>query len=364
MKYGTGEKTVILIAAAVIVIAGLRFAQPILIPLCLAVAIATLTQPVVTWLERRKLPHVLAIVIAVVLDLGVIAGIVSVASSSAQDFYTRLPDYQAKIGAIIRGAMTALASRGLHVSPDQTTRLVEVNRLVELGSSAAKSIAALVSDSILVLMLVVFMLLEVSRWRVKIAYIMGSPTGDISRFKSAAEELQNYLVVKSIMCLITAVLSGTWVAIWGVDFVLLWAVIAFVLNYIPTIGSILAGIPPVLVALVQLGPGPALGVAIGYAVINVVLGTAIEPRVMGRALGLSPLVVLLSMVFWGSLWGPVGALLSAPLTMAVKVMLANTTDMRWLAILLGSSSWVERMNDTWSKEAASLSKLTPPDSHS
>jgi AI-2 transport protein TqsA len=350
MKLGAGEKTIVLLAASVVVVAGLKLAQPLVLPIFFAIAIAAITQPAVAWLERRRVPHVLAIVLAVLLDLGVIAGIASVVGSSAQDFYARLPDYQTKIGSLIRASMTSLSARGIRLSPDQTARLLDINRAVELGTSAARGIAGLVSDSILVLLLVVFMLLEVSRWRVKIAYAMGAPNADIGRFEQAADELQKYLLVKSLMCLVTAVLSGIWVAIWNVDFVLLWALLAFVLNYIPTIGSFIAGVPPVLVALVQLGPGPALGVAIGYAVINVLIGTAVEPRVMGRALGLSPLVVLLSLVFWGWLWGPVGALLSAPLTMVLKVAMSHTKDMRWLAILLGSSTWVERQTEQWAKE--------------
>lgn len=358
MKFGAGEKTLVLIAAFVIAIAGLRFAQPLLLPAFLAIAIAALTQPVVAWLERRRVPHVLAIVLAVILDLGAVTGIGSVVGTSAQDFYTRLPEYQARILALVRASMTALSARGIHLSADQTARLLDINRIMELGTAAARSIAGLVSDSILVILLVVFMLVEVGRWRLKIAYALGSPDSDISRFENAAGELQKYLVVKTLMCLVTALLSGIWVAIWGVDFVLLWALLAFLLNYIPTIGSVIAGIPPVLVALVQLGPGPALGVAVGYIVINAAIGTAVEPRVMGRALGLSPLVVLLSLVFWGWLWGPMGALLSAPLTMVLKVAVSQTRDMRWLAILLGSTTWVEKQSEEWAKERGTS---LPPD---
>lgn len=360
MKFGAGEKTIVLLAAFVVLMAGLRFAQPLLLPIFLAIAIAALTQPVVAWLERHRVPHVLAIILAVLLDLAVIAGLASVVGTSAQDFYERLPEYQAKIKAILRSTMAALDARGVHMSPEQTARLLDINKMVDLGTTAARSIAGVVSDSILVTLLIVFMLVEVSRWRLKIAYAMGSPDSDISRFEDATGELQKYLVVKTLMCLVTALLSGIWVAVWHVDFVLLWALLAFVLNYIPTIGSVIAGVPPVLVALVQLGPGPALGVAIGYAVINVVIGTAVEPRVMGRALGLSPLVVLLSLVFWGWLWGPVGALLSAPLTMVIKVALSHTRDMRWLAILLGSASWVERQADAWARERALTNSLPPP----
>ncbi len=359
MKFGAGERTIVLLGAFVVVIAGLHFAQPLLLPIVFAIAIATLTQPVVARLERHRVPHALAIVLAVLLDLGVIAGIASVVGSSAQDFYARLPEYQVKFVSMVRSTMSALSDRGLNLSADQTARLLDINRLMDLGTSAAKSIAGLVSDSFLVILLVVFMLVEVSRWRLKIAIALGTPDSDISRFETATSELQKYLLVKTLMCLVTAVLSGIWIGIWHVDYALLWALVVFLLNYIPTIGSVIAGVPPVLVALVQLGPGPALGVAIGYAVINVTIGTAVEPRVMGRALGLSPLVVLLSLVFWGWLWGPMGALLSAPLTMVLKVALSNTRDMRWLAILLGSACWVERQTQEWAHERG-VNSLPPP----
>jgi len=115
-----------------------------------------------------------------------------------------------------------------------------------------------------------------------------------------------------------------------------WGLTAFFLHYIPSIGSFVAGVPPVLIALVQLGPGSAAGVALGYLVIDMLLGNLVEPTLMGRRFGLSVLVVIMSLVFWGWVWGPVGMLLSVPLTIIVKIMLENTTDFRWLAILLGS----------------------------
>ena len=147
--------------------------------------------------------------------------------------------------------------------------------------------------------------------------------------------------------MVTGVLCGAWVAICGVDFPILWGLLAFFLNYIPTLGMFIATVPPVVVALIQLGPGSALLVLAGYLVLNFTLGNFVEPRVMGRALGLSPLVVILSMVFWGLLWGPVGALLAVPLTMVFKILLASTEDLRWAAVLLGSKEWFEQTRLEW-----------------
>ena len=123
----------------------------------------------------------------------------------------------------------------------------------------------------------------------------------------------------------------------GLGFPLLWGLVAFIFNYIPNLGSILAAIPPVLLALVQFGPARAAVVAVGYLVINIGLANFLEPYLMGRRLGLSTLVVFLSLVFWGWVWGPVGMLLSVPLTVIVKIALENTKDFRWVAIMLGAN---------------------------
>jgi predicted PurR-regulated permease PerM len=127
-----------------------------------------------------------------------------------------------------------------------------------------------------------------------------------------------------------------WLYVLGVDYVLLWALLAFLLNYIPNIGSIIAAIPAVLLALAQLGPAVAGLTALGFVLTNTVMGNMVEPRFLGRGLGLSTLVVFLSLIFWGWLLGTVGMLLSVPLTMIVKIALEGNDDTRWIALLLAS----------------------------
>ena len=131
---------------------------------------------------------------------------------------------------------------------------------------------------------------------------------------------------------------AVWLWLWllGVDYPILWSLLAFLLNYVPNIGSIIAAVPAVLLALVQLGPGSALWAAAGYLATNVVFGNILEPRFMGRGVGLSPLVVFLSLIFWGWVLGPVGMFLSVPLTITAKIALAASDDTRWAAVLLGT----------------------------
>lgn len=148
------------------------------------------------------------------------------------------------------------------------------------------------------------------------------------------QSVNQYMVIKTLVSLATGIIVGVGLTIIGVDYAMLWAVIAFLFNYIPNIGSIIAAIPAVLLAFIQLGPAAAGGTALLYVGANMVMGNMIEPKFMGRGLGLSTLVVFLSLIFWGWLLGSVGMLLSVPLTMVVKIALESSKSGNWLAILL------------------------------
>jgi predicted PurR-regulated permease PerM len=154
------------------------------------------------------------------------------------------------------------------------------------------------------------------------------------RLETVARQIQRYLAIKTVVSMATGLLAGIWVAALGLGVPLLWGLLAFLFNYVPTLGSIVAAVPPTLLALVQFGVWRGALVAIGYVAINIVLGNFVEPYLYGRRLGLSTLVVFISLVFWGWVWGPVGMLLSVPLTMLVKIALENTEDLRWLAVML------------------------------
>jgi AI-2 transport protein TqsA len=165
---------------------------------------------------------------------------------------------------------------------------------------------------------------------------MGQQDADLSRFARITLEVQRFLGIKTLTSLATGTLIGVWTWAMGLDFPLLWGLIAFLFNYIPSIGSIIAAVPAIAVALLQFGVSRAILVALGFLAVNITIGNLIEPNVMGRRLGLSPLVVVLSLLFWGWVLGPVGMFLSVPLTVIVKIMLENTDDFRWLAVLLDS----------------------------
>jgi predicted PurR-regulated permease PerM len=197
------------------------------------------------------------------------------------------------------------------------------------------------SSMFLILLTVTFILLEVSSFPVKLRAILDDPKAEFSQFKKFIEDINHYMVIKTGVSVTTGILIGIWMSILGVDFPVLWGFLAFLLNYIPNLGVVIAAVPAVILTLIQYGPGQAALAASGYIVVNFIIGTAVEPKLVGRGVGLSTLVVFLSLIFWGNLLGLIGMVLCIPFTMTLKFALESNVQTRWLAILLGPETPVE-----------------------
>jgi predicted PurR-regulated permease PerM len=197
------------------------------------------------------------------------------------------------------------------------------------------------SNILLILLTVTFILLEASSFPIKLRSVLGDPQRAFPQFTKFVNDIKRYMVIKTIISLIAGGIIGLWLFILGVDFPVLWGFLAFLLHFVPNLGLIMAAIPAVLLALIQLGLGPAALAAAGYLVVGFTLGNVVEPRLMGRKLGLSTLVVFLSLVFWGSLLGPIGMILCVPFTMTLKFAFESSKSTLWIAILLGSEKTTE-----------------------
>jgi predicted PurR-regulated permease PerM len=210
---------------------------------------------------------------------------------------------------------------------------------MKLTANLLTGLGSVLSDLILILLTVTFILLEVSSFPVKLRAVLGDPKQVFPQFTQFAYDMKRYMVLKTLINLLAGVLIGLWMYILGVQFPILWGFLAFLLHYIPNIGAAIAAIPAMLMALVQLGMGSVLLVAIGYIVLGFIIGNVVEPRLMGRKLGLSTLVVFLSLIFWGGVLGLIGAILCIPLTMTVKFAFASSENTKWVAVLLGSEKF-------------------------
>ena len=206
---------------------------------------------------------------------------------------------------------------------------------MRLAARMLSGLGAVLTNSFLIIITMVFILLEASSFQAKLQKAFGDVSDTMSKYQSFADGVKRYMMIKALVSFGTGLVVALWLMVLGVDFPLLWGLLAFLLNFVPNIGSIIAAVPAVLVAYLQLGVSQAVLAAVGYLVVNLVAGNVIEPRYMGRGLGLSTLVVFLSLVFWGWVFGPVGMVLSVPLTMTVKLALEGNEGGRWLAVMLG-----------------------------
>lgn len=329
----TGAKFLLLLASVVVVVAGLKAASAVFLPFLVAVFVSMISLPLLNWLLSRRVPTPIAVTVTILAAVAVLAGIVVLIGGSIAGFTAEAPKYKQRLDVLTLSARHWLEARGLAI-PEQIARdLINPAQVLDLVQGTLRGVTAVLSNLLLVLLAIVFILSEAAGFPAKLRAAFGGEVGD-ERLRHIRAEVQHYLGIKTLISLVTGSIVAAALALLGVDFPLLWGMLAFLLNYIPAFGSILAAIPPVLLAVVQFGPGRALAVALLYITVNVTLGNVVEPHFMGRRLGLSTLVVFLSMVFWGWVWGPVGMLLSVPLTMILKIMLENTEDLRWLAVLL------------------------------
>ena len=335
-EQNSGARFLLMLASGVVVVWGLQFAQSILLPFALALFLAILSLPIVLGLMRRKVPAVVAILLAVVVVMGVFGLLILLASQSLPELGTRAERYQVALQALWDGILNDLSERfDRPLNELLDTQFLERVDLVGVIQQALTRATIFLSQTFLVFLVMIFVLAEATVFPAKLrALTGGSPRGE-ERMGKIVVEIQSYLVIKTVISLLTGLLLGGFCWFMGLDFPVLLGLVAFALNYIPTVGSIIAAVPAILLSLILEGTAPhAVGVTAGYVTVNTIFGNIIEPNLMGRRLGLSPLVVVLSLLFWNFVWGPLGALLSVPLTMMVKIWLENTPDLRWVAVLL------------------------------
>jgi AI-2 transport protein TqsA len=323
-------------AAAVIVLAGMRAAAPILVPIMLALFITVINLPVMNGLRRVGVPTPLAVLTVVLVTFGLLGLLGWVGVVSIGEIRLALPYYVQRLQEIEQAVIGWLQGRGVPIPPTFYQFLAGPDRLIELLGNVLVRTAGVMSVGFIVVLFTVFMLLESAGFPRKLRTAIGRADADLSRLDEAVRDIRRYLAIKTAISLVTGILVGFSLWLIGVDFPLLWGTLAFLMNYIPSVGSIIAAVPAVLLALIQLGPGGALLAALAFLAVNFLLGNLLEPQVMGRGFGLSTLVVVVSLVFWGWLLGPVGMLLSVPLTVVLRIALEYTPDLRWLAVLLGT----------------------------
>jgi predicted PurR-regulated permease PerM len=377
---GIGVKFLLVTAAIVVILAGLQAAQSLISPFLLAVFFALILTPPLRWLKKKGLPDAFAILVlsAFVFLMGL--GVVLIFSNSLSQFATKLPTYKEKvtvgyttIDAWINNVADTVSAFGESITqlgpletevpqiedhedigilepesivvpdspPVQEKKLslsdiIPVSTLISYVQLGVNTLLNTVTASTLVIIMLLFMLLEAARMPDKVKEAFGGRDLSNEYFKKITDDTWNYIKIKTIICFLTGLCTTIGLWFLGVEYAILWGLLMFFLNYIPNIGQVIASIPPILLALIDGGVSLAIWVTLWLIIVNSFFGIAIEPRYMGAGLDISSLVVLLSLIFWGWLLGPVGMFLSAPLTMVMKIVLQNDPKTRWIAVLLSN----------------------------
>jgi len=346
-------RMVLVMGAVVLVVAGLREAQNFFLPVLLAFFVATVSYPITSGLTKRRVPRWFAVLVTVLVDFAFIAGVVVLGYVLLQDLQTKWnTKYAGQLYQQVRDGSEALAVKletmGVEDAKEKIQTSVENNlanlqqirfeKIWDLGTGVLGQVFGFFGAAFIFVILTIFMLTEAQSFGRRLQAISEAHGPDFVRMLDATRDIQRYLAIKTLASLVTGFLAGLlcWTA--GLDFFILWGILAFALNFIPVIGSVVAGVPPMILALLASGFPSALLVAGGYLLINNLIGSFLEPIFVGRRLGISILVVVISVLFWGWVWGPLGMLLAVPLTMILKVVLMGSRDFRWIGVAISSEA--------------------------
>ncbi|OOF63747.1 AI-2E family transporter [Rodentibacter sp. Ppn85] len=334
-------RTLLGIAAVIVILVGIKLAAEIVVPFLLALFIAIICSPIIKAMTIRRIPRWLAMVLLFVLISLIFFSFLGLINSSVREFTQSIPQYKILLSERVNDLMALAQHFNLPVyfSRETIQENFDPSIIMNFVSRVLLNFSGVVSNVFVLVLVVIFMLSEAPTMKHKVAVVISSTPNDVEKeerhINRILQGVIGYLGIKSITSLLTGIAVFILLEVCGVQYAILWATLSFLLNYIPNIGSIIAAAPIIVQALLLNGFGIGFSVAVGVIAINLVIGNILEPKMMGRRLGLSTLVVFLSLLFWGWLLGTVGMLLSVPLTMALKIALESSPNTVKYAELLG-----------------------------
>ncbi len=356
-----GLRPLLTLACVVIVLAGMRAAAGFLVPVAFAIILSILSYPIMGWLVRHRVPFGIAITLTVLTIVSVVAGLLIAGISLLGRFQGELPQYANALQGQVNLLSAWLEEQHLITDRHELDNLFDWKNMVSYAtkedvmhylSSAVGStfgtMASVFVSAVIVFVLMIFSLLEArgTLSRVRAVRLAGGP--DLSHLIRSFGDIQKYLGIKTFISALTGILAGCACLGFGLQYPLLWAILAFVFHFIPAVGSTAAGIPAVIEALVRHGWVSAVVLAAIYVMINFTCDYFVQPALLGRRFGISSLVIVLSVIFWGWLWGPIGMFLAVPLTMICKVLMDTSDEFRWISVAMSKKKIVGnevRLND-------------------
>ena len=325
--------SILIMAAVVIILAGVKLSSVIIVPFLLSLFLAIILSPLFLWLKKLGLGDILPLLIIVLLLVLIITSMAILVGNSVQDFTQNVPMYEIKLKSDLGALLETVSSWGINIPKEDILNLFQTDSVMRYIASTLKSFGSLVTNSFMIILTITFMLLEISQFAYKIDQ---TNSNSLKQVTEISDNIKHYILLKTLTSAATGIIITIILKITGIHYAILWGLLAFMLNFIPNIGSIIAAVPAVLMAIIQFNFTTAIMIIISYLVVNTIIGSILEPRILGKGLGLSTLIVFLSLIFWGWLLGPVGMLLSVPLTIMIKIGLDTNEGTKWIATMLGS----------------------------
>lgn len=325
-------------ASFVVIIAGVKMASQVVVILFLAIFISSIFSTLLKVLQKKHIPRLFSYFIILLIVSGIGVMLAYVINISLNDFLTNLPTYEEKLKNTILNLLHFAQDSGIQIDKAKIMGALNFNSFFGFTTNIIGSIGTFLSKFLLVVIGVAFILAESKSFQTKLKVIFRNNAKKLEHFNLFSFNIQKYFVVKSFTSFLTGFIITIVLTLFGVDYPVLWGVIAMLFNFVPVVGSIIASIPAVLLTFMNLDINTTIWVIVLYVIINISISNILEPKLMGKELGLSPLVIFFSLIFWGYILGIVGMFLAVPITMTLKIAFDSNTSTHWLGILMSDLS--------------------------
>ena len=327
------------LASVVLIIAGLRTMAGVLTPILLSLFLVLITYPILAWLKGRGLPNWLAYILVLLSVVAIGAFGVLFLITSVNELITLLPTYGDQIEVQVNNLWQWLTEQGVTLDDIQSLSWFQPERIIQLSLGLTTTLLGILSDTGLTLLIFIYMLATAPTFSAQLKKGLKNDPPALQRLEEFAHSTSSYLMIKGWLGALTALVQMLLMGFLGLDFAVLWGVLSFAFNFIPNIGFYLALVPPLLIAIIELGWLKAALFAVAYVLINNFFDMVIAPRYLAKGLDLSVLVTFLSVIIWSWILGPIGAFLALPLTIMVKTLLLEPfPQTQLIAKLMGSGS--------------------------
>ena len=367
-SFNSGRAVFFLLAIITVILVGavLKTMSAVLLPFTISILLAIVTNTLVNFLRRFHIPRIISVLLVFLLLIGCLYSVGMLIYNSGSSIISLYPRYEVRLTEIyiwIARLFDLPYDEHLSIIDNLWGQVGVRNRLRIMTLSFSNGFIGFLRDAFMVALFMAFLLAEATFFKKKLDKAFeGTRAVQIKKITTGVmSQVTHYLSIKFFISVVNGVLVGIGLKIIGVEFAAVWGVIQFVMNFIPNIGSIAVGLAATAFSVIQFWPDPAPMIATGLVmlIVNVVLGCILDPKIMGDRLGLSPVVVLVSLLIWGYIWGFAGLIIAVPMMAIIKIICESIPLLEPISILMGSRKAVKAARSEEDRAAGNSEENQP-----